>query len=1014
LTQTVDASNKTKNYTYDNNNNNVTIGDANGITTNTFNQDNRLTKIVTPDNKVTEFGYNSTGAQTATKDAALNTTNYGYDQYNNLITKQDALNRTTQYQYDLMNRNKQSTTPLAKVAKWEYDPNGNLTKRIDESNRATVYEYDNLNRLIKTTYPDASIVTNTYDSRGNLLQVSTPTGTSVFTYDTYNRLVSEAMSGGLTTSYTYDSAGNITSVIYPDSKMVQYVYNSKNQLITATDWNNQQTTYTYNANDSLATKQLPNGISASYGYDQTNRVSSLQYTQNQQLITRYNYSRDSSGNITNETETKDAPTQLPTANYSVFSDSLNSAWNTWSSYNATISTSDTPTHQGAAALSYVSNAWGYLDLRPNTGSVSTTPYSALSFAARGAQAGQKVYLSLRDSNNAVLTKIDISHFGGNLSGSGYKLYNIPLGALGATNKSIKSIQFTNDLYTNSQPKVYIDNLKFTTDQANAAVMYDDELTGAFTSYPWSGAAADLSDTTAPYNGSKAIGLTLSMYGGLTLYDYRGIDTAGYQNLTFAIRGSQANQALSIQASNSSGVEIGPELPLVNYGGNPTSGSYKSYSIPVSSLVPTNGRIYGVIIKNKTNVAQPKIFIDDIKLALPDANGTQRVATFGYDALNRLTSANSPDGRFYTYSYDAVGNRLNSNDNGTSTTQVYNNDNQLTSKGSRSFTYDNQGNQITDSTKSLTYDYDSKLKQWSNPSTSTTFNFSYDGLGNRIGKAGGGTTRQYVNSTVDKNSKVLIDKNVTASTNTYYLYGDSLVSQGGAAPTSRQYFLTDAMGNVRYVTDSAGAQVQSYNYDPYGNEVTPSTTSNYAFQGYEKDRETNLTYLRARYYDPTIGRFISKDPVPGVMNVPESQNGYSYAHNDPINLTDPSGEIVDTIWDLGNVAYDLATCSYGDLAVDGAAAFIPFLPAGSSKLVRGGAAAADAANSANFAKKVGLGADSLVVMNRSMKVTDYISKYRKGSVRSEMPSQYLNMTVEQALLDKNSTVRKLLVDGRFAK
>lgn len=937
LTQSSDPDNKTSSYSYDNNNNVITATTASGTTTNVYDPDNQLTKVTTPDSKSTEFAYSVSGAQTSTKDKLTNLTGYGYDQYNNLVSRQDALNRTTQYAYDELNRKKQSTTPLGKVAKWEYDANGNISKRIDESNRATTYEYDNLNRLKKTTYPDASTITNTYDDRGNLVQVAGPGGASSYVYDIHDRLVSETDPNNATLSYTYDAAGNLTQTTYPDGKTAVNTFDAANRIQNITDWNGQQTTYQYTANGNLSTKLLPNGVLATYGYDSSNRLSSLQYTKNQTLVTRFNYERDVNGNITKETETKDAPVQLPAASYTVYGDSLTTGWNTTSSYNATINTADTPAYQGTSALGYTANSWGYVDIRLNSGTLSTAPYSTVSFAAKASQAGQKVNLVLKGTGS--FTKLDISLYGGPLSATGYKVYNIPLTALGGVNVPLKGVQFSNEA-SGSQPKIYIDNLKLTTDTPNAAVMYDDAPTADFTSYAWSGAVADLNDTSSPYAGTKAIGLTLSGWGGLTLYDYRGINTTGYQSLSFAIKGSQANQNFAIQASNSSGTETGPELNLADYGGNPVAGSYKTYNIPVSSLVPTNGRIYGFIIKNKTGVAQPKILVDEIKLNLPDANGVQKLAMYTYDALGRVIAANYPEGKSYSYTYNAVGNRLTNNENGIAGTQTYNNDNQMTAKGSRTFTYDNQGNQITDGSKALTFDFDNKLKTWNSPSPSMALAYTYDGAGNRIGKAGGGATRQYANSTANGLSRVLVDKNTTNSTQTYYLYGDSLLSQGGAATSSRQYYLTDGMGNVRYVTDSAGSSLQAYTYDPYGNETTTSALSNYGFQGYEKDRENNLTYLHARYYDPTTGRFISKDPVEGILNVPQSQNGYGYTHGDPVNQSDPSGEVVETIWDIANVIYDISQCEWVDLGADTAAMFIPFVPAGSTKVVKAINAASD--------------------------------------------------------------------------
>jgi len=82
--------------------------------------------------------------------------------------------------------------------------------------------------------------------------------------------------------------------------------------------------------------------------------------------------------------------------------------------------------------------------------------------------------------------------------------------------------------------------------------------------------------------------------------------------------------------------------------------------------------------------------------------------------------------------------------------------------------------------------------------------------------------------------------------------------------------------------------QINSYDPYGNRLSGNSTIDFQFKGEQPSADTGLTFMRARYYDPSTGRFISRDPVEGVLNNPQSQNGYSYAHNDPINKADPSG------------------------------------------------------------------------------------------------------------------------------
>ncbi|MBP0011492.1 RHS repeat-associated core domain-containing protein, partial [Roseofilum sp. Belize Diploria] len=80
-----------------------------------------------------------------------------------------------------------------------------------------------------------------------------------------------------------------------------------------------------------------------------------------------------------------------------------------------------------------------------------------------------------------------------------------------------------------------------------------------------------------------------------------------------------------------------------------------------------------------------------------------------------------------------------------------------------------------------------------------------------------------------------------------------------------------------------------NYDAYGNLIAGNGSENpYLFAGEQRDVETGLDYLRARYYDSTLGRFISRDAYQGLLNDPMSQHKYQYAHANPVVNIDPSG------------------------------------------------------------------------------------------------------------------------------
>jgi len=107
----------------------------------------------------------------------------------------------------------------------------------------------------------------------------------------------------------------------------------------------------------------------------------------------------------------------------------------------------------------------------------------------------------------------------------------------------------------------------------------------------------------------------------------------------------------------------------------------------------------------------------------------------------------------------------------------------------------------------------------------------------------------------------------------------------------RYYHYDGTGHVRAITDSTGAVVERYDYDAFGAlRNTPTGLSNdRRFTAEQFDAETAYTFLRARYYDPALGRFISKDSFKGVKNDPQTLNRYVYTANNPVNRTDPSGK-----------------------------------------------------------------------------------------------------------------------------
>ena len=159
-----------------------------------------------------------------------------------------------------------------------------------------------------------------------------------------------------------------------------------------------------------------------------------------------------------------------------------------------------------------------------------------------------------------------------------------------------------------------------------------------------------------------------------------------------------------------------------------------------------------------------------------------------------------------------------------------------------------------------------------------------------------------------------------------------------------YYLKDHQGNNRVVVNSSGVVQEVNHYYPFGSTFASSSVQPYKYNGKELDTKNGLNWYDygARHYDATLGRWFAVDPLAekDYLNSP-----YSYCGDNPIVRIDPNGKIWDTVWDIGNVIYDIgaavvshikgdhvqAQSHWTDAGVDALAMAIPGVPAGMSKL-----------------------------------------------------------------------------------
>lgn len=891
-----------------------------------------------------EYEYNAqlqVSKETASYDLSKNlysVKEYEYDKFNNVtVTRDYGTNTnetpaTTITEYDLLSRKTAEYTPNYSADKsygtlTSYYPDGNKKTETDAEGNITSYEYDAYGQVTKKVNPDGTVNLTEYDglqrekatyfqsSESEAKQILTQTayefaGHSFDIYTALNIASSHSYSGLKTVKTTYITADKQVFTETLTDRKENVVYEKINGETKRTS--------AYYANGQLArqTDALDNTTKYEYGF--LNKVTKTYTPYNGKenySITENQY--DKNGNVIRTSQTVQEQNS-DTAKYSV----------TENQYNAQnmliqITLSDGTSNSEKNITKYFyNNACIQTMMYTGLNSESDSDYMITSYEydrwgrlvrttdSTGYNSGTITY----DLNGNVLTTTDAN---GNITTNTYD----------ALNRVLTSETVSDDTSKNVSKSYTYDNMGRITNTTS------NDLTTTYT-YDELGRKS----TESEYNNDGYSVFRGYFYEGVSQYVSQEL-TGQYHLLLYSDKTYEYDDEMRIIKV----LESGNETASYTYDANGNKASETLANGVVSTYSYNNAnRITKLVTKSgETTISEYEYsyYLDGSdSCKIRKENGIIETTSYEYDSLKRLTQETISRGSTvvdtYSYEYDDYGNRSKMTASGTADyTTVYDyNDadgNYTTLLQKEIKTVENEAETTSASvlasnpadllntvssgseTEETVYSYDANGNQITKTTSEKTETYTYDGLNQLIGFADGDIAASYAYNV----SGLRIEKTVDGETINHvwdgseqivadvvdndfyeadcYLRGTNLVAKYNycnGVKSEYTYYTQNAHGDVVNLTDETGAVTKSYAYDAFGVEqnIDNSDTNAFRYCGEYFDAETGTVYLRARYYDPSIGRFISRDSFAGRVSDSLSFNKYTYCHNNPIAFSDPQG------------------------------------------------------------------------------------------------------------------------------
>ncbi|MGR9106365.1 MAG: MopE-related protein [Gammaproteobacteria bacterium] len=885
----------------------------------TYDGENLLTQILDPLGLAlqTSYTYNARGEILSQSDPAGNSTAVTYDTRGNPTRITDSLGNAITIAYDNLGRPIQRTEPLGTVTRFTYDTFGNITREEQQDSLGSIlsrrdFTYDaNGNQLTETFLRtiDGTLRTltigYTYDAKNRRVATVDPEGhISRIEYNALGLESARVDALGHRTTFTYDSAGALIRTDYADGTFETQDYDASGNIIRKTDQSGRTTNFQYDEANRQIRVDLPDGSSNATVYSPGGRREAVIDANGN----RTDFEYDAVGRRVRVLlpEVFDAvqgaltrPEQIDeydAAGNRVATVDANGNRTTFS-YNAAHQLTQIVAANGTKRVNRYDAQRRRIELEDEAGQKTQFAYDALSRLVKVTDATGAITTYSYDEADHTVSQTDAL---GNLTRFTYD----PVGR--RVSKILPLGQTETRTYDAVGNLVTLQNFNGMT----ATYTYDELGRVTENSLP---DGTTLSYTYTPTGKPE----TLSDGDGITSILYDELDRPirvqypSGEALSYAYdaRGNRTTvttpggiTAFEYDANDRLSAVTDPETRRTTYeydaGGNPVRVNHPNGTTTVYNYDVLN-RL--VAVNHLNGATETGSYVYTLG---PAGNRTRvvehsgRSVDYSYDSLLRLTgeaiTLPGSGSTGYSYTYDAAGNRLSRTGPGGTTTYLYDANSRLTDAGDTTYTYDGNGNRLSsaDPNGATGYQYDSlnRLIQATAQDGEITL-YDYDVFNNRVRSLNNSDRVDYLVDPFDLSGlpQVLRETDAQGNALAEYVYGLDLISR--KAGPSVNFYRFDGQQSTRQLTDSAGAVTDTFDYDAFGILLTRSgtATNNYLYNGQQFDPKLGSYYLRARYYDPSVGRFLVRDPIEGNMFQPVTLSPYIYASNDPVNRSDPSGE-----------------------------------------------------------------------------------------------------------------------------